>query len=174
MRRRSASSRIPSRRGRSTGLACGGPPASRGSRAGCASPSPEAGSSTTTASLTACTGGPRTWAPRTSTPSSTGRGTSGTRAGDLSDSGLVVVEVARRGKLVVGEPFFVPGVPLVLDRKGLWEAGPGDLAVVRPGRGRARLERVLGPARSIEAALEGLLVERSLRQPFEPYDPPEP
>ena len=42
----------------------------------------------------------------------------------------MVVELARRGKLVVGEPFFVPGVPLVLDRKGLGEAGPGDLAVV--------------------------------------------
>jgi ribonuclease R len=86
----------------------------------------------------------------------------------------MVVEVARRGKLVVGEPFFVPGVPLVLDRKGLGDAGAGDLAVVRPGRGRARVERVLGPARSIEAALEGLLVERGLRRPFEPYDPPEP
>src|SRR5205823_14051637 len=92
----------------------------------------------------------------------------------LSEQRLVVVEIARRGKLVVGEPFFAPGVPLVLDRKGLGAADSGDLAVVRPGRGRARVERVLGPARSIEAALEGLLVERSLRQPFEPYDPPEP
>ena len=64
----------------------------------------------------------------------------------------VVVEVARRGKLVVGEPFFQPGVPLVLDRKGLGDAGPGDLVAARPGRGRARVERVLGPARSIEAA----------------------
>jgi ribonuclease R len=65
-------------------------------------------------------------------------------------------------------------VPLVLDRKGLGEAGPGDLVAVRRGRGRARVERVLGPARSIEAALEGLLVERGLRRPFEPYEPPEP
>jgi ribonuclease R len=67
-------------------------------------------------------------------------------------------------------------VPLVLDRKGLGEAGPGDLAAVRRdcGRGRARVERVLGPARSIETALDGLLVERGLRQPFEPYEPPEP
>jgi ribonuclease R len=65
-------------------------------------------------------------------------------------------------------------VPLVLDRKGLGEARPGDLVVARPGRGRARVERVLGPARSVEAALEGVLVERGLRRPFEPYDPPEP
>ena len=88
----------------------------------------------------------------------------------------VVVEIAKRGKLVVGEPFFTPGVPLVLDRKGIGEAGPGDLAVVRSdrGRGRARVERVLGPARSIDAALEGLLAEEGIGAPTEPYDPPEP
>src|SRR5438067_8492368 len=86
----------------------------------------------------------------------------------------LVVEIARRGKLVVGEPFFTPGVPLVIDRKGLGDAGPGDLALVRTGRGRARLERVLGPARSIDAALDGLLVEEGLGAPTEPYDPPEP
>ncbi len=45
---------------------------------------------------------------------------------------------------------------------------------MRPGRGRARLERVLGPASSIEPVLEGLLVERGLREPFEDYEPPEP
>jgi ribonuclease R len=60
---------------------------------------------------------------------------------------------------VVGEPYFVPGVPLTLDRKGLDDAGPGGLAVVRSGRGRARLERVLGKADDIEAVLEGLLVD---------------
>jgi ribonuclease R len=93
---------------------------------------------------------------------------------DRSTENRVVVEIARRGKLVVGEPFFTPGVPLVLDRKGLGEGGPGDLAVVRTGRGRARLERVIGPARAIESALEGLLVERGARPPAEPYAPPEP
>jgi ribonuclease R len=46
--------------------------------------------------------------------------------------------------------------------------------VVRKGRGRARLERVLGPASSIEPVLEGLLVESGLREGFEPYEPPEP
>jgi ribonuclease R len=88
--------------------------------------------------------------------------------------GRVVVEVARRGKLTVGEPFFTPGLPLVLDRKGLGDAGPGDLAVVVPGRGRARLERVLGPARWIDSVLEGLLVEAGARGGFEPYEPLEP
>ena len=85
----------------------------------------------------------------------------------------VVVEVARRGKLVVGEPYFVPGTPLVLERKGLGDAGPGDLAVVTRGRGRARLERVLGRADAIEAVLEGLLVDQGARVEFEPHRIPD-
>jgi ribonuclease R len=63
-------------------------------------------------------------------------------------------------------------VPLVLESKGLGDLGPGDLAVVRPGRGRARLEQALGSAARIENVLEALLVERGARQPFEPHDPP--
>jgi ribonuclease R len=77
-----------------------------------------------------------------------------------STGGQVVVELRRRGKLVVGEPYFTAGVPLVIDRHGLGDAGPGDLAVVQTGRGRARVERVLGSARHINAVLEGLLLER--------------
>src|SRR6266540_315578 len=84
----------------------------------------------------------------------------------------VVVEVARRGKLVVGEPFFTAGTPLLLDRKGLGDAGPGDLVVARRSRGRARVERALGPADRIENVLEALLVETGARQDFEPYSPP--
>jgi ribonuclease R len=64
-------------------------------------------------------------------------------------------------------------VPLVLDRKGLGDAGPGDLAVVRTGRGRARLERVLGKAKDIEVVLEGLLEHVGARVEFEPYSEPE-
>jgi len=82
--------------------------------------------------------------------------------------------VARRGKLVVGEPFFVPNVPVVLDRKGLGEVREGDLVVVRTGRGRARLERVLGKARDIEAVLEGLLVHTGARARFEHYEIQDP
>jgi ribonuclease R len=66
----------------------------------------------------------------------------------------------------------VPGVPLVLERKGAGAVRPGDLAVVSKRRGRARVERVLGPAKAIESALEGLLVERGARTDFEPYDWP--
>ena len=83
-----------------------------------------------------------------------------------------MVELATRGKHLVGEPHFVPGTPVLLDRKGLGDAGPGDLAVVRKGRGRARIERVLGPASSIGVVLEGLLVEEGELRGFEPYDPP--
>ncbi len=86
----------------------------------------------------------------------------------------VVVEVARRGKLVVGEPFFTPGIPLMLDRKGLGDARPGDLVVARRGRGRARVERVVGSAKDVGNVLDALLVETGARQEFEPYDPPEP
>jgi ribonuclease R len=74
---------------------------------------------------------------------------------------------------VVGEPYFVPDVPLVLDRKGLGDAGPGDLAVVRTGRGRAQLEEILGKSDDIEVVLEGLLVHSGARTEFEPYTEPQ-
>src|SRR5262249_22470747 len=86
----------------------------------------------------------------------------------------LVVEVGRRGKLVVGEPYFTPGVPLVLDAKGHGEPRPGELAGVRTGRGRARGERSPGTAARIENVLEALLVERGARVEFEPYSAPEP
>ncbi|HEY0415515.1 MAG TPA: ribonuclease R family protein [Gaiellaceae bacterium] len=80
--------------------------------------------------------------------------------------------MGRRGKLVVGEPYFTPGVPVVLETKGTGALERGDLAVVRLGRGRARVERSLGPAGHVENVLEALLVERGARQPFEPHEPP--
>src|SRR5512133_2912438 len=80
-----------------------------------------------------------------------------------------VVEVTSRGKLVVGEPYFAPGAPIALDRKALRGAERGDLAVVASGRGRAKVERVLGRADRVEAVLEGLLVERGARTDFEPF-----
>jgi ribonuclease R len=91
-----------------------------------------------------------------------------------SDSSRLVVEVSRRGRLVVGDPYFSSGVPIVLDSKGLGDLSPGDLAVVRTGRGRARVEEALGPADRIENVLEALLVERGARQPFEPHVASEP
>ena len=72
----------------------------------------------------------------------------------------------------MGEPYFVPGAPLLLERKGAGDARPGDLAVVQKGRGRARVDRALGPASSIEVVLEALLVEAGELRGFEPYDAP--
>ncbi|HEV2711643.1 MAG TPA: ribonuclease catalytic domain-containing protein, partial [Gaiellaceae bacterium] len=84
----------------------------------------------------------------------------------------LVVEVGRRGRLVVGEPFFTPGVPLVLEKKGISEVRPGQLAVVAPRRGRARLEKTLGPADRIENVLEALLEAEGLVERYEPHDSP--
>ena len=78
---------------------------------------------------------------------------------------LLVCELARKGKLLVGEPYFEGGVPVVVDRKGAGAASAGDLVVLRQGRGRAQLEEVLGPASRIEAVLEGLLWHEGLRRP---------
>jgi len=91
-----------------------------------------------------------------------------------SGSSSLVVEINRRGRLVVGEPYFTPGVPLVLETKGIGDLSGGELAVVRPGRGRAKVEQVLGAADRIENVLEALLVESGAREQFEPHEPPTP
>jgi ribonuclease R len=86
---------------------------------------------------------------------------------------LVVAELARRGKLLVGEPYFEGGTPIVVERKRAGEASVGDLVVLRAGRGRARLEKVLGRANHIESVLEGLLWhERVRREPAPLPDEP--
>jgi ribonuclease R len=85
----------------------------------------------------------------------------------------VVCELARRGKLLVGEPFFEGGVPVIVDRKGAGDASVGDLVLVRPGRGRAKLDRVFGRSDHIEAVLEGLLWHTGVRRPAPPL-PDEP
>ena len=84
----------------------------------------------------------------------------------------LVVEISRRGRLLIGDPYFTPGVPIVLDAKGSGGVGPGDLALVRTGRGRARIERPLGSATRIDDVLEALLVEKGARVEFEPHDAP--
>ena len=86
---------------------------------------------------------------------------------------VLVAEFARRGKLLVGDPFFEPGTPVVVDRKGVGDASTGDLVVLRRGRGRARLERVLGRPEDIGAVLEGLLWHEGVRRERPPL-PPEP
>ena len=87
---------------------------------------------------------------------------------------ILVCELARRGKLLVGEPFFEAGAPVVVDRKGAGEASVGDLVVLRVGRGRARLDRVLGRPDDVGAVLEGLLWHEGVRRdhPPLPEEPP--
>ena len=64
---------------------------------------------------------------------------------------------------------------MIIDTKGRHDfVGPGDLAVVRTGRGRAQVERGLGPASRIENVLEGLLVDKGARTGHEPHEPPAP
>jgi ribonuclease R len=86
---------------------------------------------------------------------------------------VLVAELARRGKLLVGDPFFEGGTPVVVDRKGIRDASVGDLVVLRLGCGRARLEKVLGPADSIDAVLDGLLWHEGVRREPPPL-PEEP
>ena len=68
----------------------------------------------------------------------------------------------------------MPNVPVVLDRKGIGNVERGDLVVVRTGRGRARLERVLGKATDVAAVLDGLFVYSGVQTEFEPYEAPQP
>jgi ribonuclease R len=75
----------------------------------------------------------------------------------------LVCELSRRGKLLVGEPYFDPRTPIVLDRRSAGDASPGDLVAVRVGRGRARIERVIGSTASLPAVLDGLLVHTGVR-----------
>ena len=64
-------------------------------------------------------------------------------------------------------------MPLTLDKRGLGEVRPGDLAVVTAGRGRrARIEKALGPADRLANVLEALLEQEGARTDFEPHDPP--
>jgi ribonuclease R len=86
---------------------------------------------------------------------------------------ILVAELARRGKLLVGDPFFEVGTPVVVDRKGSGAAAVGDLVVLRLGRGRAHVECVLGRPEEIEAVLEGLLWREGERRPHAPL-PEEP
>jgi ribonuclease R len=83
--------------------------------------------------------------------------------GEGGDAPPVVCEVAKRGKLLVGEPFFDPRTAIVLDRRSSGEVAVGDLVVVQIGRGRAKVSRVLGPSRAVEPVLEGLLYHTGTR-----------
>jgi ribonuclease R len=75
-----------------------------------------------------------------------------------------VCELARRGRLLVGEPYFDPRTAIVLDRATAGGAEVGDLIVVAThGRGRARVERVIGASDHIAHVLEGVLYATGMK-----------
>jgi ribonuclease R len=84
---------------------------------------------------------------------------------ELAAGEPVVCELARRGRLLVGLPYFEPRRPIVLDRASLSDGAVGDLAVVARGRRRerARVVRPLGPSTAIQPVLEGLLYHLGVR-----------
>jgi ribonuclease R len=80
---------------------------------------------------------------------------------------LVVCEVTRRGKLLVGEPFFEPGLPLTLGRRGAVAAREGDLVAVEPaGDRRGRVVEVLGRARDLPTVMHGISVDEGIARPW--------
>ena len=92
----------------------------------------------------------------------------------MAGTETVVAEVTRHGKLVYAEPYFEAGSSFLLEQRSRGAVRVGDLVVVRKGRKRASLERVLGRSDRIENVLEGLLVEKGRRRDFEPYERPSP
>jgi ribonuclease R len=82
----------------------------------------------------------------------------------------LVVELAKRGRHLVGEPFFGRGPRLIVDRDK--RAAVGDLALLRVsqrgGRGRARVLRRIGRPDVARDVIEALMLDRGLRRRFDP------
>ncbi len=91
-------------------------------------------------------------------------GASGAQGGGA----VVACVVERRGRFLVGEPFFDHGYPLSLGRVGGVAAQPGELVLVVPTRsgGHGRVVERLGVPGSIEAVLAALAAEAGARRPF--------
>ncbi len=76
--------------------------------------------------------------------------------------------LAKRGRYLVAESFFVRGVKMVVDRDS--RARVGDLVVVRSrghGRGHAKIVRRLGRPDNAGDVLEALMLARGLRRRFD-------
>ncbi len=79
-----------------------------------------------------------------------------------------VVELAQRGRFLVGEPFFARGRPVTVQRSS--DARPGRLALLRarPKGGRYAIDRVLGRPDVARDVLEALMLDRGLARRFPP------
>jgi ribonuclease R len=88
----------------------------------------------------------------------------------------VVAVLDKRGRFLIGEPFFGRGPQLIVDRDR--RAGPGDLVLLRTGgrggpgparpRGHAQVERRIGRPDVASDVLEALMLDRGLRRRFDP------
>jgi ribonuclease R len=85
----------------------------------------------------------------------------------------VVAVLDKRGRFLIGDPFFAGGPRLIVDKDR--RAGPGDLVLLRTGgrggqggRGHAKVERRIGRPDVARDVLEALMLDRGLRRRFDP------
>jgi ribonuclease R len=85
----------------------------------------------------------------------------------------VVAVLGKRGRFLIGEPFFGRGPQLIVDKDR--RAGPGDLVLLRQGgrggqggRGHAKVDRKIGRPDVARDVLEALMLDRGLRRRFDP------
>jgi ribonuclease R len=99
-----------------------------------------------------------------------GRGaTTREREPEVAHNGLRVAVLERRGRFLLGEPFFERGrgVPVERDHR----AKVGDLVLLRAngrGRGAAKVVRVIGRPDNTRAVIEALMLDRGLARRFDP------
>lgn len=87
----------------------------------------------------------------------------------LPRTGVVAV-LEKRGRFLVGEPYFQRGSRLIVDRDR--RASVGDLVLLRVGqrggKGHAKVERRIGRPDVARDVIEGLMLDRGLRRRFDP------
>jgi ribonuclease R len=98
-----------------------------------------------------------------------GRGALAERGPEAPGSGLRVAVLERRGRFLLGEPFFDRGRAMPVERDH--RARVGDLVLLRPGargRGSAKVIRVIGKPDNASAVIEALMLHRGLVRRFDP------
>jgi ribonuclease R len=85
----------------------------------------------------------------------------------------LVAVLEKRGRFLVGQPFFGRGPQLIVERDK--RAGVGDLVLLRMGtrgggrgRGHAKVEQRIGRPDVAQDAIEALMLDRGLRRRFDP------